>query len=153
MSGIWGTIAARIVMSLNDKKSIAEPVVRRMTMDTTQVILYNLALSYEDPFLKTTKKKIDLRLQASIRTGIKSKIAPDVPVPASILIPWELIHYSGLVYNSTRNSKTAAVTIGSTEYFLKEGEELEHFRVLEISPDSIKVTFMNSNQIKYIKKK
>ena len=150
--GIWGTIAARIIMGLTEEEVVDMPILRNLSKDTVQTVSYDLALSYDDPFLKRDRKVSVTSPSAAV---VRHKIKMQTPAPPApeIVIPWNLIQYSGLIYNSTRKSKTAAIILADKEYFLREGEELENFKVLEILSDSIKVGYSTSKQFKYIKKK
>jgi hypothetical protein len=144
VAGIWGTIGFKIYQRLTDEPEKSRPQNRRITSDTVKQEVYSLLLSYDDPFLK---KKI---VQPKPRVKKEIKITQPINVVPQITIDWSKIQYFGVLYNASKRIPTAAIKIGSTEYFVKEGSSVEGFVVSEILSDSIK--FSIQNQSKYIKR-
>lgn len=144
--GIWGTIGYRIYQHLNDDGNVeyAAPFLVRPTVDSLPVTKV-LALDYDDPFLK--RKGIAVTSsdkQMKIRSlGLKKTETQDVQVN------WNAIQYEGVVYNATRKVKTVSLVVNGNDYFLKEGEVRDGFKVLEIQPDSVKISY--NSIIRFVK--
>jgi hypothetical protein len=141
---IWGTIGYKIIAQLNDDVEI-KPLRRAKSAQTEDVKTYDLSLAYVDPFLK--KRILPVSETKRMISRPVKVVAPPEPV---VIIDWSVIQYAGLVFNNSRKIKMASVKVNGNDYFVREGDDIEGFRIADIHSDSIKILFSTSS--KYIKR-
>ncbi|MBL7840265.1 MAG: hypothetical protein JNJ75_09015 [Cyclobacteriaceae bacterium] len=139
--GIWATIGYKIVSGLSDDH---ESIQKRPVVSSgkTASDTFLLSLDYADPFFKRKE---------AIRQN-KTKIVQHVQVPntPAVTVDWNVVKFSGTLYNASKNVPTAIVSINGFEYFVRESESVQGFKISEIVRDSIRVSYQN--QSTYIKR-
>lgn len=141
---VWGTIGYKLYSGLQEGDDAVTFTPKRFVGDTVQHEEYTLKLDYDDPFLKNGTKKNTAHAPRSIRRQEKPSAVP------AVIIPWESIRYFGMLQNTSRKNKTVSVKFNEEDVFLREGEEVGGFTVLEIQRDSLKMGY--GTYTKYIRK-
>jgi hypothetical protein len=148
--GIWGTIGYRIYQGLEpDKAPDGFRVLKHVGYEPDSKEDFPLNLNYPDPFLKknaTAEKKHPVQKAKS--ESVKSHA---VIVQPSILIDWSRIQYLGSIYNASRKMQTASLRFDNVDYFARQGEIVNGFKIDAILRDSIQISF--GEQKKFIKKR
>lgn len=146
---IWGTISFKIVHRLTSGTGVDSKLTKVVQVSNTNVpVEYTFLLDYEDPFLKkhkqtvTTKETRSTQLRAPKIHREKTSI---------LIVDWGKIEYIGSIYNATRNKLVATMHLAGKDYFVREGDEVQGFRIEMIHRDSVKVVY--GTQSKYIKRK
>jgi hypothetical protein len=146
---IWGIVGYKIYSQLTDDAvmTIREVALPGSYSDSVDESMH-LAFSYADPFLKNvTVKKVEFQriIHKVTRPNKMPVIAKSAPV-----INWSLVKYYGLMSNASRAVKTGVVRFDEEDFFVREGDHVDIFTVLDVRKDSIKLGFDNS--IRYIRK-
>jgi hypothetical protein len=145
---IWGYIGYKIVSGMGEETYGDLPlVVRTRSVETKKVEPYSLVLSYPDPFLKKTQPS---NSKATPKAAPR-KLRKEEPPKVIVNIRWERLSFEGAVYNTSRNSVVAMISIDGVEHMLKKNESIDDFTISEIYRDSIKVDALGFT--KYIKRK
>jgi hypothetical protein len=149
VTAIWGLIGYKVYIQLREEPIAVHTVSNRFIADTTRREDYTLLLSYQDPFLKKTgKKKTELKTTTIPQTP-KKRTTP-VTLPPRVMVDWTKIKYLGVMNNTSRQVKTVAIRLDGNDHFVKEGEAIDGFKILEVRPDSVKVGIEGT--VKYIKR-
>ncbi|SKC59300.1 hypothetical protein [Ohtaekwangia koreensis] len=147
---IWGVIGYKIYRQIEGNSEMA---VHQRLDRVKQAIPQNnlsLLLSYEDPFLKhVIIKSPEPKHQSNVQPTVRKRQVQPVVNQAPI-IDWSKLAYYGLMSNASRKVKTGIVRFDNNDFFVREGETLDIFTVLEVGSDSIKMGL--GNTVRYIKK-
>lgn len=147
---IWGTIVYKI-FSHSDIESENTNKVNNYSQinDSKTIDTFSLSLSYEDPFLKGTKK-IKTTIQDIAKSDnkykqnyIKKKMGSQKRENTSIV--WPSIRYEGMI--KSQNMTTAIVKINNKSYFIQQDEIVENVRIQKITQDSIIVEYQQKYKI------
>lgn len=147
---VWGIIGYKIYSHLasSDFGTVRKQTQMRKKNDNTAERLH-FSLSYADPFLKNvTVEKVELQ-RAIQKVTLQAKRIPIETKPVQ-LIDWSLLKYYGVMNNASRAVKTGIVRFDEEDFFVREGDRVDIFTVVDVRDDSIKLRFENSTR--YIKK-
>lgn len=147
---IWGIIGHKIYRQLTDDAvvTVQRTLPPKKYTDNPDEYVH-LAFSYADPFLKNVIVKTAVRQHSIKKITLQSKktMFEAKPVP---VIDWSLLKYYGVMSNATRAVKTGIVHFDSEDFFVREGDRIDIFTVLDVREDSIKLGCESS--MRYIKK-
>ncbi|AYB29201.1 hypothetical protein D4L85_00760 [Chryseolinea soli] len=146
---IWGFIAFKIISGLeSDSEQTARPMPmkRKAAKDSTKV--YAFSFAYPDPFLK---KKTPVRRISVGSAPSKVRVAQKTSVLKPVTsIKWERLKYKGAMYNASRKTSVASVTVDDSDYFVRQGEIVGDFMIEAIANDSIRISC--SGHMHYVKR-
>jgi len=146
---IWGVIGYKVYKHLEGDSVIdIQRPPRTMKQELPKESM-RLSLKYADPFLKNVivKKGVEKR---SILTAMRKQSVKATTTSVPVHIDWSRLKYFGMMRNSSRQLKTGIVRVDNNDVFVREGEQVDIFTILDIGVDSIKVK--HSLEIKYIRK-
>ena len=147
---IWGVIGYKIYRQIEGN---SEMTLHQRPDPVKQTISQNnlsLLLSYEDPFLKhVIIRRPEPKHQSSMQPAVRRRQVQPI-INQTPIIDWSKLSYYGLMSNASRKVKTGIVRFDNNDFFVREGETLDIFIVLEVGSDSIKMGL--GNTVKYIKK-
>jgi len=135
---VWGLVGYRLLKSNDSESAYSLPATSLVYSKQSQVneVDKNLALNYDDPFLR----------QTAIRVRNTTQILPDKsanklkvkPVDSqSVKEVWPDLIYKGLISNKKNSSQLAIVSISGTEKIVSVGSQFNDFEVKSISIDEI----------------
>lgn len=147
---IWGIIGHKIYSQLTDDAvvTVQRTLPPKKYADNSDENIH-LVFSYADPFLKnvTIKTVVQQRTIQKVTLQSKKTLVEAKPTP---VIDWSLVKYYGVMSNASRAVKTGIVRFDSEDFFVRVGDRVDIFTVLDVQGDSIKLGCQNS--IRYIKK-
>lgn len=136
---IWGVIGYKIYSQLTDDAVVTiqeSTTMKKSDYPADESI--HLAFSYADPFLKNVMTKRVESKHTIQKTRLQSKRikveAKSVPI-----IDWSLLKYYGVMNNASRSVKTGIVRFDDDDFFVREGDRVDIFTVLDVRDDSIKL--------------
>lgn len=147
---VWGIIGYKIYSQLanSDVETVRKRAQMKKNSDNTAERL-QFSLSYADPFLKNVMvEKVEPK-RAIQKVTLQAKRIPIQTKPVQ-LIDWSLLKYYGVMNNASRAVKTGIVRFDGEDFFVREGDRVDVFTVVDVRDDSIKLSFENS--MRYIKK-
>jgi hypothetical protein len=146
---IWGIIGYKVYSQLTDTVMIAsEPLqIKKYIGNSTDSM--HLVFSYPDPFLKNVNVKRTEPKHIVRVSSVQARQTPSV-TKATFVIDWSQVKYFGVMSNASRAVKTGIVHFDNNDFFVREGDKIDVFSVLDVRADSIKLGCGNSTQ--YIRK-
>lgn len=137
---VWGFIGYKIVTAFQteDVPLVMENASTYKALDQKDTLPIELALNYEDPFLKqelVKRNRVD-----HYGAGNQNIVAPKPrkPVVAEIK-PQKEIKYLGTIQNKTSGMMMALISIDGNSYTIKKGDEVEGFSIKNITNSYIEV--------------
>ena len=107
------------------------------------IIFKKLNLSYKDPFLARNIVSREFRGKVSVsNTKVKpkkQKTAVNIPKPAFV---WPRVEYGG-----TLNDDKGLVTLNNSLVIAEEGKVVNEFTILNIYPDSIRISYKEKTKV------
>lgn len=146
-------ISYRIYSALTDDPLPEEMNFRRNTKaQVSDSAGVHLRLDYEDPFfpLLPSLHKHQVAAPTSV-SSVQKAIPVQVDKPGRQTVDWSKVIYLGLITNSSRGKELAILKIGESEYFVRESQQVDIFKVLRVSKDSI--TMETNEEVRSIKRK
>lgn len=137
---VWGFIGYKIVMAFQgeDVPLVMENASTYKALDQKDTLPIELALNYEDPFLKQEP----VRRTSVIHSGMMNQNVT-VPKPLKLVVteikPQKEIKYLGTIQNKTNGMMMALISIDGNSYTIKKGDEVEGFSIKNITTSYIEV--------------
>ena len=101
---------------------------------------FDLLLNYADPFFKKTRrKKAPVQKKVIVKKRSIRQKKPEKK-PEKIIV-WPTIKYQGIMKSSNSAKKTALVTIDNRVALVKDLQEVDNIKVLQIFQDSIQLKY------------
>jgi len=147
--GIWGTIIYRVVDAMKGD----EPIIfskNDFPIDTTSKKIkeaFKLRMDYGDPFLGQPMTRQSVAFNDEMNSGnnnasiSESPPATQLPVKPKKKVVFPQITYQGMVKNNSTGTKIALLKILSQSRRIKNGEDFNGVRVLQIERDSVRIYF------------
>lgn len=146
--GIWGFIAFKIVAgSDGDLTPSGRRIIPRKEAPADSAEVFKFDFSYGDPFLK---KKSAATKTAAMTTKSSYKRATSKPSRIILNIKWERIKYKGSMRNTSKKTTVVSVSLDGNDYIVHPGESFGDFKVMDVWPDSIRVSC--EDNVHFIKK-
>ncbi|MGB0177133.1 MAG: hypothetical protein ACPF9D_08200 [Owenweeksia sp.] len=156
---IWGVIGYRIYKAVkgNSEVSVVTAPVLPAKKAEVETKAYELALNYDDPFLKNTRRYVP----PPVNNGTPAPAAAQRNKPkviktvTKIPVQWPKVVYHGLI--SHKGDKTTLFLVVSSldsvswPHFMEVGDVSNDLKLLKAFPDSIWMTYKEEDKKTFIK--
>lgn len=147
---IWGVILYQIISGLSPDVPRKRHTLKATDGDVIKMdsVDKELLLNYRDPFYSVNEEIYKPRLT---ETGIvKKQSTQDKKQPSAKLDQYQ-IRYFGVMQNPKTQKKMALVILNGAYHYVEKGTEIDFFKIIQITPDSIGISV--ENRISYIHKR
>jgi hypothetical protein len=135
---IWGTIFWKFFTGMGKKDDkIFTPIVHlsnESLKEETDTI--RLSFQYNDPFLHNLREN----------TVAKPTANENVVRKPNIVVAWPKVEYRGSVGKHSQSKYLGLIKLSGKENLISEGDVIENMRVLNVTPDSVELEFMNDKR-------
>ena len=141
---IWGMIIYRVVKAVTDNDDdtgFAAPIAKKQVYDDYAIPkdTAHLQLNYRDPF--GIVRPIDTVKKRSLHVGDLNAAAIHKPS-----INWGFIKYAGYIRSGGVKTLLAIMHVNGKAVMMKEGETVEHVKLLKNLMDSIKIDYQGKTK-------
>lgn len=134
---IWGTVFWKFYSGL--RKTANNTIIPSLHISDETVNdipdTIRLSFQYNDPFLHNQIGK----------SGKPAKPESETRAPI-IVVPWPRVEYKGAVVKHNSEKFLGLIIISGKQSLISEGDVFENIRVIKITPDSIKLEYMNDSR-------
>jgi hypothetical protein len=147
---VWGMILYRIINGLSPDQPKALYAVKETGDDEIKIdsLDNELLLNYRDPFYSISEEIYKPVLSETNLTRKQSTLEKkDTPLKLERF----QIKYFGMMQNHKTQKKMALIILNGAYHYVEKGTEVDLFKIVQITPDSIGISI--ENQTHYFRKK